>query len=110
MKAITFLISAFLMFNSFVIPQKTVIKTSANCKMCKQRIESNLKNITGIISSKLDITSQKLKVVYDDKVITPEEIETAISLLGYDANTKLADKEAHDALPNCCQKGNICNH
>ena len=80
------------------------IKTSAVCGMCKDRIEQGLAFEKGIKDVSLDVETKIATVKYNPAKITPDEIRTAISKLGYDADEVLADKKAYDKLPACCKK------
>jgi copper chaperone CopZ len=83
---------------------KAVIKTSAQCGMCKEAIEGALAGVAGIESAVLDVTTKKLKVKYDESAITLDDIRTIVSKTGYDADEVPADPKAYAALPRCCQK------
>ncbi|MBK7956661.1 MAG: heavy-metal-associated domain-containing protein [Bacteroidetes bacterium] len=96
--------------NLFAVEQKTSIKTSANCKMCKKTNEQTLLSIKGVKSAKLDLTNFKVKVVYDDAFIDVKGLEMAISKVGYDANNTKSDSTAYSELPACCKKGAFCGH
>ncbi len=81
-----------------------IIKTSAQCESCKNRLESRLKKIHGIFSANLVIESKELSVVFDKALISPQDIETKVTEIGYDANGKEAKKAAYKRLPACCRK------
>ena len=109
---ITFLMLVFgLLFSGAAFGQasaklsKATIKTSAQCGMCKKTIEAALADVAGIESAVLDVTSRKVKVRYDAKKTSVAEIREVISRTGYDADDVMANQQAHDALPACCQKG-----
>jgi copper chaperone CopZ len=82
------------------------IQTSAICGMCKDRIEHDLSFEKGITSVSLDNETKIATVGYKPKKTNPDKIRKAISEIGYDADDVLANQEAHDKLPKCCQKGN----
>lgn len=81
------------------------IKTSAQCDMCKDRIEKVLAYTKGVKNSNLEVESKIITVIYKPSKITPEKIREAISKAGYDADTVLADPGAYENLPGCCKKG-----
>ena len=81
------------------------IKTSAECDMCKKRIESNLIYEKGIKFCKLDVDSKVLTVTYNAEKTSPEKIKQAVSKIGYDADDVKADSTAYEKLPECCKKG-----
>ncbi len=85
--------------------EKAVILTSSQCGECKERIEAALNKLDGIKSHDLNLDNNKLTVVFDPAIITLAQIKTAISNTGYDADEVLANEEAYNQLPKCCQKG-----
>lgn len=86
------------------------IKTSAQCKMCKDRIEKALSYEKGIYSSNLDLNTKVVTVVYNPKKNSPDKIRLAISKLGYQADDLKADPFAYEALPPCCKLPEDKNH
>lgn len=80
------------------------IKTSAQCEMCKTRIETAMAFEKGIVSSNLNLEDKVLTVTYKEGKTTPEKIRLAINAVGYDADDTLADPKAYSELPNCCKK------
>lgn len=95
---------------SFAQSKKNVvikIQTSAECDQCKKRIESNLAYEKGVKFCRLDVPSKVATVTYNAEKTSPEEIKKAISKLGYSADEIPANKEAYDALPECCKSGGM---
>lgn len=80
------------------------IKTTAVCEMCKARIERTLGLSKGVKESNLDLDNKVVTVKYNPKKTTPEAIRATIINTGYDADDLLANKKAHDKLPDCCKK------
>lgn len=93
----------FLIGNIQAAKVKAVIKTSIVCHTCKDMIESALKDQKGISSVKADVTTAKVKVVFDDAAISLGAIEDIIVNLGYDANNKKKNEEGFNKLPKCCK-------
>lgn len=87
--------------------QKVVIKTSAECEECKERIESKLNYTKGISFAELDYKSQELTVKFKADKITLEEIKKIVSDLGYDADDVKANPEEQKKLPSCCLPGGM---
>jgi periplasmic mercuric ion binding protein len=83
------------------------IKTSAECEMCKQKLESNIVYEMGIKFAKLNLDDKVLTVNYNPKKTSPEKIKAAISKLGYDADEVKADSIQYLKLPECCRKPGI---
>lgn len=82
-----------------------VIKTSAECDMCKTSIEKALMYEKGVKSANLDVDSKVLTVVYKPAKITPDKIREVINQSGYDADDKPANNKAYEKLNSCCKKG-----
>lgn len=102
------LIAIALLYNVSQAEDKTSevkIKTSAVCDMCKTRIEKGLGKVSGVTKSDLDVDTKYVTVNFNPAKVTADEIKTAITKLGYDADDKPASKTAYDKLPKCCKKG-----
>jgi periplasmic mercuric ion binding protein len=79
------------------------IKTSAECDMCKNRIEKEMAFVKGVNKADLDLATRVLTVTYQTRKTSPEAIKTAIAKIGYDADDVKADNKAFKKLPECCQ-------
>ncbi len=85
------------------------IKTSAQCGECVDRITKGLTYEKGILAVNLDLKTNILNVRYKTRKTNKENIQKAVVAMGYDADDMMANKEAHDSLPGCCQKdGEAC--
>ncbi len=80
------------------------IRTSAQCDMCKERIEEALAFEKGVKKAELDVDSQIVTVTYKKDKTNPEKIRKAISRVGYDADDVPADPKAYAKLDACCKK------
>ena len=117
MKTLTVILFVFTSFcfnvTSFGQSAEVSILTSAQCNMCKERIEKTLLYTSGVVSSSLDVDTKYVKVVYKSKKTNPDRIRIAISKVGYQADDLKADPLAYEKLPSCCQLQNDskkCNH
>lgn len=90
--------------------ETVVIQTSAECDMCKERIEEGLNYTKGVVFAELDMESMKLTVKYKTKVITKEAIKKKITSLGYSADEMPAEAKGLAALPACCKPGSGQEH
>ncbi|MCK6640728.1 MAG: cation transporter [Bacteroidia bacterium] len=81
------------------------IKTSAECDMCKAKIEKEVGLTKGVKKATLDITTRELTVIYNPSKTTVAKIKTVISNAGYDADEVKANNRAQKKLPDCCQPG-----
>ena len=86
--------------------EEVKIQTSAVCGMCEERIETNIAYEKGVKKVELDDSTNIVTIGYDPRKTDPDQLRTAISKIGYDADDVAADKEAYDKLPACCKKGN----
>jgi periplasmic mercuric ion binding protein len=82
-----------------------IIKTSAQCGDCKERIESALNFCKGVKYANLDLENKMATCVYKPKKTTPDKLKHAIAAVGYDADDVKANFEAVLRLPKCCQPG-----
>ena len=89
--------------------QTVVIKTSADCVQCKERIEGKLNYTKGITYADLNYKTKELTVKFKPTKISLQQIKKIVSELGYDADDVKANPEAQKKLPLCCQPGGM-NH
>ena len=105
-----FLLLPFLLFsgNSFSQEKKKTetitIMTSGQCEQCKERMEKALAFTKGVKKSDFDVNTKIITVVYKPAKTSPEKIREAISKVGYDADSVVADAKAYELLPPCCKK------
>ena len=109
MKNLVMVLLTFLSINvvSAQKAEKVVIKTSAECGDCKERIESKLNYTKGISFAELDYETKELTVKFKPDKITLAEIKKIISELGYDADEVKANAVEQKKLPLCCQPGGM---
>jgi periplasmic mercuric ion binding protein len=86
------------------------IKTSAQCEMCKDRIEKAMAFEKGVKNSNLDLETKILTINYKPSATNPEKIRKALAAVGYDADDVPAELKAYDALPPCCKKPDDPDH
>ena len=89
---------------SFAQMDTVIIKTSAICDQCKERIEHDLSFEKGVKTAVLDLKTKEVTVVYNPAKTDVEKIRIAITKSGYDADSLMADPKAYRRLPDCCQK------
>lgn len=80
------------------------IKTSAQCEMCKERLEMAMAYEKGVYESELDLETKDFVIRFNPKKTDAEKIKDAISKTGYDADEVVADEKAYKKLPPCCKK------
>ena len=74
-----------------------------NCGMCKKTIEGSLKEETGVSEAVWNMDSGEMKVSFDAKSISIDEIKQKIADVGYDTDTHRAKVDVYNSLPGCCQ-------
>lgn len=73
------------------------------CKTCKKNIEKAVNKVSGINDVKVDVDEKVAHINYDKSKTDLSKIESAITLVGYDANDKKADSIAYENLNDCCK-------
>ena len=74
------------------------------CEDCKSRIETYLKRYDGVTYVMVNWRQKNVTVKYLTDRTNIEEIKTAISNCGYDADDIPAFEEAYNRLPKTCKK------
>lgn len=77
---------------------------TVQCESCKNRIESYLKRVDGVLTVKVDYKRKLTTVKYLTDRTNLEAIKTHIANNGYDADDVTAEPEAYKKLPKCCKK------
>lgn len=99
----------FAALTAFTVGFQTIkIQTSAVCGMCKDRIEGTLNALEGVEEARLDLTTKKVKVKFDDSKQSEASIKAIITKIGYAADDLPADEEAFNGLPGCCKSAAAC--
>lgn len=83
--------------------QTESFKVYGNCGMCKNRIETALKDVKGIKSAKWDVDTKIIKVSFNEEKISLKEIKEKIAKAGHDTDENKADDKTYEGLPGCCQ-------
>ena len=98
-------ISIFLLviLNSFSQTKSAKIVVDGVCMMCEERIEKKAIDVKGIKLADWNLDNRVLKVVYNEKNITINEIHEFLGSIGHDTEKKIASNEAYKLLDPCCQ-------
>jgi copper chaperone CopZ len=84
-----------------------VLKTSAQCGDCEQRIEDALNYTRGVKFAELNLEDNTVTVRFQISKISLHEIKTILNKIGYDADDMKAPEEFVKKLPACCQPGGM---
>ena len=113
-KKISLLLVFFITLTSFAQEgkknEKAVIKTTIYCDHCKEcetcglNFRNNMLKINGVKMYELDAEKMTITVYYNGKKTNLQNIKTAISKLGYDADDLKADTISYEKLDSCCKK------
>ncbi|MCC6816226.1 MAG: hypothetical protein IT267_07440 [Saprospiraceae bacterium] len=102
--AIFLILSLFLQENTFAKDPltKVTIEVNGNCNMCKKNIEKAAK-LEGVKKAKWDVETHELKLEFDPKIITLDQIQLRIAAVGYDTPAYKANNSTYNNLHECCQ-------
>ena len=102
------LFAFFLFFMGGISAQKSqtaIFKTSAQCGMCKDRIEEVMNFVPGVKYAELNLDDMSLKIKYSAKKITADDLRKRVAAIGYTADNVEPKEEDVKKLPLCCQPG-----
>ena len=97
------LIVLFFTTDSFSQTKSEVIFVDGVCGMCEKRIESNCLATKGIKLADWNKENRMLKVIFNEKKISLEEIHKKIASIGHDTKLETANDEAYSKLDMCCK-------
>ena len=101
-----FILTLFVLFvttNSISQTKSEVIFVDGVCGMCEKRIESNCLATKGIKLADWNKENRMLKLIYNEKKISLEEIHKKIASIGHDTKLETANEEAYGTLDMCCK-------
>jgi mercuric ion binding protein len=83
--------------------ESTTFKVGGKCGMCKNRIETAVKELDGIQSVNWDMKTKELTVAYDASKLEEKKIHEKIASVGHDTEEAKASDKAYNSLPGCCK-------
>ncbi len=90
-------------FKSISQTKSTVIIVDGVCMMCENRIEKQAIDKKGIKLADWNLENRTLKLVYNEKYISVDEIHKFIASIGHDTKKEIASDEAYSLLDPCCK-------
>lgn len=78
------------------------IKTSAYSEMCKNRIETELKEREGVIDAYLDLHEQVVTITYNSNKVKSDSLKELVSNMGYDSEI-ITDRALNKTNENSSQ-------
>jgi Cu(I)/Ag(I) efflux system membrane fusion protein len=82
--------------------QHTTFSVSGNCDLCKSRIETAAKSVSGVSSAEWSDKTKMLHVQFDTVVTNSDAIQKAIAQVGHDTEKFKAPDDVYKKLPECC--------
>lgn len=83
--------------------KQETIKVYGNCSMCKERIESAVLSLQGVVFANWDPESGMLQLSLNPEEVSMEEIHQEIASVGHDTERVKAPDEVYELLHECCK-------
>ena len=83
--------------------EKSTFEVYGSCNMCKTLIETTARAIYGVKIAKWNSTKKTMKVKFNKDLTSIDEIQEAISNIGYDTEKYRASNEVYEKLHYCCK-------
>ena len=97
------LLVLFFTVDSISQTKSEVIFVDGVCGMCEKRIESSCIATKGIKLADWNKENRMLKVIFNEKKISLEQIHKKIASIGHDTKLETAPDEAYNNLNMCCK-------
>ena len=85
--------------------QTVTFQTSAQCGMCKERIEKEMNFAPGVQYAELNMDDMSLTIKFKSKKTTADDLRKRVAAIGYTADGVKPKEEDVKKLPLCCQPG-----
>ena len=85
-----------------IASENVQFKVSGNCEMCKERIETAAKSVSGVSSAEWSAETSMMRVVFDGTKTNADAIQQAIAKVGHDTENFKAKEIVYKELPECC--------
>ena len=82
---------------------ETTFKVEGVCGQCKERIENAAMRTKGVKLAEWNKETKDLKLVYNTKKVSEEEIHQAVADQGHQTPLVDTDTTTYEKLPNCCK-------
>lgn len=64
-----------------------------SCKSCKHTIQKHLKNLKGVKKLRIDYETKRLNIIFDESVVSIEDLKSEVEILGYQLKTEKESRE-----------------
>ncbi|HET8809708.1 MAG TPA: cation transporter [Flavobacteriaceae bacterium] len=78
-------------------------EVAGECGMCKKRIETAAKGISGVSKASWKVESDMLTVTFNSKETSAKAVQKAVANVGHDTEAFKATDEAYKNLHACCK-------
>lgn len=102
-KIIIILAVAFISSATFAQTKTDTIYAKGNCEHCKDRIETSVKGMKGIVEATWDPSFARLITTYNTAEVSNPEIQKMMASVGHDTDLFRADDKVYKSLPACCK-------
>lgn len=89
--------------NAQTVKTEVISVPTAKCENCAHTITAAVEKVNGVEGVKVDPETKKAEVKFIEAKTNLHEIENAISLAGYTANSTQRDTKAYNNLESCCK-------
>ncbi|WP_121667832.1 heavy-metal-associated domain-containing protein [Mesonia aquimarina] len=97
----------FVLTTTFCVAQKRNAKATLQvdgvCQMCKERIEKASIKAKGVKIADWNVETHELKLIYNQKKTSLEDIKKSIAAVGHDVEEMKATDEAYNSVHPCCR-------
>ncbi|MEG1596466.1 MAG: heavy metal translocating P-type ATPase [Lachnospiraceae bacterium] len=83
--------------------------TGMTCSACSTRVEKNVAKLEGVADASVNLLTNSMKVVYDEKKISSREIISGVEKTGYGAALPIKDQGAVPAMNKTNQSREAAN-
>lgn len=82
--------------------QTETFLVAGECGMCKERIETAAKDLSGVSEAAWNVESDMLTITFDSGKTSVETVQKAVAKVGHDTKEFKASDEAYNKLHACC--------
>jgi Cu(I)/Ag(I) efflux system membrane fusion protein len=82
---------------------KTTLSVQGACVMCKARIESAAKSVSGVKLAEWNLEKKLLTLELDSSQTSLDAVSKAVAAVGHDTEKDKASDEVYNALHECCK-------
>ncbi|MCM3800155.1 heavy metal translocating P-type ATPase [Caldibacillus thermoamylovorans] len=89
--------------------QKTFTIKGMTCASCVQTIEKGTRKLEGVITSNVNLATEKMNIEYDPSIVSVTDIMKAVETVGYEAHEDIGDTINEDSEAKHKEEKNLWN-